>query len=132
MPYEIEQGRLRCGSSKEGDGASVPIYHFNVEDGQKYPDLVGSEFADLNAARTEAVHRSSTLLRDNAGKFWGGHGWKLVVTDSAGLVLFTLHFLAVSSPATQNYGQGAVPPDQPHKADTRFGDVSEGAPPVNS
>jgi hypothetical protein len=81
----------------------MPLYHFNVEDGRKYPDITGTEFDNLEAARTEAVKRSGTLLRDNAESFWGGHGWKLVVTDDRHMVLFTLHFLAVSSPATDRY-----------------------------
>lgn len=88
----------------------MPLYHFNVEDGVVYPDLEGSEFPDLEAARTEAVRRSGTLLRDNAMSFWGGHGWKLVVTDASGMIMFTLHFLAVSSPATEFYGAGAAAP----------------------
>jgi hypothetical protein len=86
----------------------MPLYHFNVEDGRKYPDITGTEFDNLEAARTEAVKRSGTLLRDNAESFWGGHGWKLVVTDDHHMVLFTLHFLAVSSPATDRYGAPLV------------------------
>ena len=88
----------------------MPIYHFNVEDGVKYPDVNGTEYPDLESARTEAVKRSGSLLRDNAESFWGGHGWKLIVTDTNQMVLFTLHFLAVSSPATERYGAGAISP----------------------
>ena len=82
----------------------MPRYHFNIQDGQDYPDLVGSEYPDLESVRTEAVRRSGELLRDNARSFWGGSGWKLVVTDETGMILFALHFLAVSSPATDRYG----------------------------
>ena len=89
----------------------MAIYYFNVEDGRKYPDAEGTELPDLESARTEAVRRSGSLLRDNAQSFWGGHGWKLIVTNAAGMVLFTLHFLAVSSPATEHYGEGAIVPD---------------------
>jgi len=52
----------------------MPLYHFNVEDGAVYPDLEGTHCSDLEAARTEAVRRSGTLLRDNARSFWGGMG----------------------------------------------------------
>jgi hypothetical protein len=83
----------------------MPIYHFNVEDGQKYPDLPGMDCPDLDAARIEAIRRTSDLLRDNGASFWGGHGWKITVTDARGLILFTLNFLAVSSPATEHYGE---------------------------
>jgi hypothetical protein len=89
----------------------MPIYHFNVEDGQKYPDLAGSELPDLEAARTEAIRRIGELLRHNTLSFWGGHGWKLVVTDADEMILFALHFLAVSAPATEYYGERPVAPD---------------------
>ena len=88
----------------------MPLYHFNVEDGAVYPDREGMQCFDLDAARAEAVRRIGTLLRDNAISFWGGHGWKLIVTDAAGMIMFTLHFLAVSSPATEHYGGHAVAP----------------------
>ena len=88
----------------------MPVYHFNVEDGQKYPDVVGTELPDLESARTEAVLRTGDLLRNKTVSFWGGHGWKLVVTDADGMILFALHFLAVSSPATEHYGEHAVAP----------------------
>lgn len=88
----------------------MPLYHFNVEDGVAYPDIEGSEYPNLDAVRTEAVRRSGTLLRDNALSFWGGHGWRLIVTDAAGMIMFTLHFLAVSSPATEHYGAGPIAP----------------------
>ncbi|WP_404710356.1 DUF6894 family protein [Sphingomonas sp. MMS24-J13] len=91
----------------------MPIYHFNVADGKDYPDLEGSDYPDLDSARTEAVKRSGELLRDNAQSFWGGHGWKLTVTDAGGMVLFTLHFMAVSSPATERYGARASASDPP-------------------
>ena len=85
----------------------MPLYHFNVEDGAAYPDVEGTECADLEAARAEAILRSGALLRDHSSSFWGGHGWKLIVTDDAGMIMFTLHFLAVSSPATEFYGHHA-------------------------
>ena len=46
---------------------------------------------------------SSKLLRDNAETFWNGEAWKLIVTDATGLIMFTLHFVAVNAPATQHY-----------------------------
>ena len=88
----------------------MPLYHFNIEDGAAYPDVEGTEYPDLEAARTEAVRRSGALLRDNSRSFWGGNGWKLIVTDAAGMVMFTLYFLAVSSPATDHYGAGPIAP----------------------
>ena len=88
----------------------MPIYHFNVEDGATYPDLTGTELPDLVAARLDAIRRCGDLLRDNSDSFWGGHHWKLIVTDASGLILFTLNFLAVSSPATDHYGEHVIVP----------------------
>ncbi len=50
----------------------MPRYHFNVQDGQAYPDIEGSEYPDLDGARAEAVRRSGALLRDNSKSFWTG------------------------------------------------------------
>ena len=88
----------------------MPRYHFHVEDGIAYPDLEGTECSSLEAARTEAVLRSGIVLHKNARSFWGGSGWKLIVTDAEGMVMFTLHFFAVSSPATEYYGHHATAP----------------------
>lgn len=84
-------------------------YHFNLEDGQSYPDTEGSDWDNLDSVRTEAVRRSGQLLQEQAQTFWGGHGWKLTVTDATGMVMFTLHFHAVSSPATENYRGPGLP-----------------------
>lgn len=81
----------------------MPRYHFNVQDGARYPDTVGTELPDLEAARMEAVGRIGALLRDNAESFWSGEKWDLTVTDENRMVMFTLHFLATNSPATQEY-----------------------------
>ena len=81
----------------------VSLYYFNVTDGTAYPDKVGSEFPDLESVRVEAVRRSADLLRNNPATFWNGDAWKMTVTDASLMVMFTLNFLAVSSPATDHY-----------------------------
>ncbi len=78
----------------------MPIYHFNLHDGQAYPDGLGSECADLAAARIEAVRRIGRLLEERAARFWTGDEWTMDVTDPRGLTLFTLTFLANDAPAT--------------------------------
>jgi len=77
----------------------MPRYHFNVRDGQNYPDLQGSELADISAARIEAVKFAGQLLSDGAERFWSGDEWVMTVTNDRGLTLFTLTFLATLSPA---------------------------------
>ena len=76
----------------------MPRYHFNVHDGQDYPDLAGSEFADLDAARVEAVQRIANLLKDGPPGFWSGNPWHMDVADGTGLTLFTIMFLATTAP----------------------------------
>ena len=76
----------------------MPIYHFNVHDGQDYPDKTGSECAGLAEARIEAVKRISLILQESAPSFWSGAPWHMAVADSTGLTRFTIMFLATNSP----------------------------------
>lgn len=78
------------------------IYHFNVQDGRDYPDVLGSECANLAHARIEAVQRIGKLLAEDAARFWTGNEWTMDVTDDAGLTLFTLMFMATNSPAARS------------------------------
>ena len=81
----------------------MPIYFFDVEDGQSFPDLTGADLPDLDAARDEGLRRSVILLATRKKEFWQGATWKMTVTDEAGHVQFTLNFLAVNSPLTDKY-----------------------------
>ena len=83
----------------------MPIYFFDVEDGQSFSDLTGADLPDLDAARDEGLRRSVILLATRKKEFWQGAIWKMTVTDEAGHVQFTLNFLAVNSPLTDKYGR---------------------------
>ncbi len=72
----------------------MPRYFFDIVDGQDFTDLRGSEFADLAAARLEAVRYSAEVLREMPGRFWNNEKWTMTVSDSARVPLFTLKFLA--------------------------------------
>jgi hypothetical protein len=85
----------------------MPVYHFNMHDGQSYPDALGSECQDIEAARIEAVRRIGDLLREHAARFWTGDEWTMQVADEAGLTLFCLTFVAQDAPA--------IPPHQAGK-----------------
>lgn len=80
----------------------MPIYHFNMYDGEHYPDTLGHELPDLAAARVEAVRFIGAHLTDDAERFWDGDEWKLEVTDSTGLILFCLTFMAINAASTHN------------------------------
>ena len=81
------------------------LYFFDVQDGQAFPDPTGAELPDLDAARDEALRRSVILLATRKKEFWQGNTWKMTVTDRDGRVQFTLNFLAVNSPSTNEYGR---------------------------
>ena len=76
-------------------------YFFNVEDGASIPDKIGTELPNLRSARMEAVRLSGKLLHEEPDLFWdSGDDWKMIVTDDAGLILFSLHFAASGAPDT--------------------------------
>ncbi len=68
-------------------------FHFNVVDGGEHPDPGGTELDGVEAARNQALLAAGEMLRD-AGKHGGpfSKDWTMTVTDSHGLVLFTLTF----------------------------------------
>ena len=73
----------------------MPVYHFNLFDGEDRQDSVGSEHRDTGAAQIEAVRRMGGVLMDHAGRFWSGQEWTMQVTDARGLVLFSLTLLGL-------------------------------------
>jgi hypothetical protein len=77
------------------------IYHFNVHDGQAYPDTLGTECLTLDAARIEAVRRIGRLLAEEAARFWTGDDWTMDVTDPTGLTMFSLRFMATNAPVAE-------------------------------
>ena len=73
--------------------AAMPRFYFNIIDGQKrIEDPDGSELADLDAARAEALQSARHLLAD---KVRDGHivdGQKFEIRDANGAVLATIPF----------------------------------------
>jgi len=77
----------------------MPRYFFHVEDGVIHADEEGTELSGLGAAREHAVCYFAELLRDAPRTFWNHGEWLMRVTDAAGLVFFTLHFVATNAAA---------------------------------
>lgn len=77
----------------------MPRYHFNVYDGVSEPDLTGTELADWQVARLEAIRLAGQILKDEAHRIALGEDWRIEVTDSTGLILFQMTFLVVEAPA---------------------------------
>jgi hypothetical protein len=76
---------------------AIPLYFFNVHDGQgplaqDPPDADGSLFAHPEAARSAVVVLAGELLKDLDGKFWSGSDWTLAVTDQEGATVCVLRF----------------------------------------
>jgi hypothetical protein len=78
---------------------AMPRYFFDIRDGHDFPDLQGSEFADLAAARIEAVRYAAEILKDMPGRFWNCEEWTMTVSNHNRKTLFTLKFLAESIPS---------------------------------
>ncbi len=84
----------------------MPRYHFNVIDGTDTPDLSGADLGDLQEARLEGVRLMGGLMRDAPEDFWGDEAWRMVVTDEAGLTLFSLEVVAVDAPSLAMRARG--------------------------
>jgi hypothetical protein len=74
----------------------MPLYFFDIKDGQDFPDLEGSEWPDLKAARIEAVRLSAEVLKEMPERFWHCEKWVMSVFDHRRTLLFTLDFQANS------------------------------------
>ncbi|RYG89568.1 MAG: hypothetical protein EON59_01465 [Alphaproteobacteria bacterium] len=72
----------------------MPKYYFDIKDGQDFPDDNGSEWADLAAARMEAVRYSAEVLKEMPDRFWNCELWTMTVSDAGRTPLFTLKFIA--------------------------------------
>ena len=69
----------------------MPLFYFDVTDGDFIPDLIGTELPDMDAARTHAISLCGELLNAKTTKFWKGEEWLIEVRDDCGLGLFTLY-----------------------------------------
>lgn len=67
-------------------------YFFHVRDGKNIPDEEGTELADDEAARSEAIAASAEMMGDLGRKFWEGGAWEMQVVDETGREVVTLHF----------------------------------------
>ena len=77
----------------------MPLYFFDIVDGEDLPDLNGSDHADLAAARIEAIRYSGEVLREMPERFWNAEEWTMTVSDATKAPLFTLKFFAEQIPS---------------------------------
>ena len=71
-------------------------YFFDITDGTREEDLIGSVFLSLEEARTQAIMFAGELLRDHSHMIWDGHDLKVEVANGERVPLFTIVMSAVS------------------------------------
>jgi hypothetical protein len=69
-------------------------YFFNVHDGVSIADTVGSEHADIESARSEAVETIAERLRGTMLKKTDISAWLMNVVDERGFTVIVLSFTA--------------------------------------
>ena len=71
----------------------MPYFHLNLFNGQgASPDDEGQDFADLPAARAEAIRGIRSLLASEVGKGSMDLGGRIEIASPAGKVLQTIKF----------------------------------------
>ena len=89
----------------------MPRFHFNVHDGADLPDRTGTELADWQDARLEAIRLAGAILREDARRIALGEDWRMEVTDETGLMLFRLDFTVMETAATMRSGPAPAGPE---------------------
>jgi hypothetical protein len=79
----------------------MPLYFFQLEDGASPRDRDGTQLPDMDAARRHAARQFGALLAAEPERFWRSEEWTMVVSDAAGLTLFSLSFSAMLAPAAR-------------------------------
>jgi hypothetical protein len=72
----------------------MPRFYFHVRNGADVRDEIGTELADIDAARNQAIASSSEMIGDLGRKFRLAEVWQMTVTDENGRELFELSFTA--------------------------------------
>ena len=74
-------------------------FFFNQQNGEYKPDDEGMEFGTVNEARIEAVRYAAEVMRDHPTLIWTGQDFRMEVTNSDRLLLFTVVVVGVDAPA---------------------------------
>ena len=82
----------------------MPRFHFHILNGKNLNDDNGAEFADIEAARIEAVRLAGAVLSEGVSPdLWRGTAWEMVVSDDpelrSGRTFFTLTVSATEGPS---------------------------------
>ena len=82
----------------------MAIYHFNLTDGAREPDLMGTDLPDHEAARLEAVRLSGEVASERPAALWADGSLQVEVTDDAGMVLFLVTTIVTQAAAASPPG----------------------------
>ena len=77
----------------------MPRFHFNVYDGTTTLDKVGTDFDTFSEARSEAISVVGRFLQEKFEHIATCDEWRLEIADERGLVLTSLEFHMIESPA---------------------------------
>lgn len=78
---------------------AMPRYFFHIEAaGSRARDIDGTTLNSPSTARAEAIRLLGACMRDKPGVLDDGRDFRVEVTDSADLVLFTIIALAIDAP----------------------------------
>ncbi|KYK44734.1 hypothetical protein ABH994_007526 [Bradyrhizobium yuanmingense] len=82
----------------------MPRFHFHIQNGKNLNDDNGAEFADIEAAKIEAVRLAGAVLSEGLFPgFWRGTAWEMVVNDNpelrSGRTFFTLTLSGTEEPS---------------------------------
>ena len=75
-------------------------YHFNLHDHRFVPDPEGSELPNLEMAKRQAIKLAASILSVRPEEFLESSEWRVEVTNSAGVLLFTVGLSMALAPAT--------------------------------
>jgi hypothetical protein len=77
----------------------MPRYFFHLEHAVEVRDERGVELSDLEAAKCHAVKTIAEALCEEPKAFWAADQFRMTVTRSDGLILFTVEMVSAFAPA---------------------------------
>lgn len=81
----------------------MPLFHFNLADQGRDPDLDGTDLADADEARVQAIVFAGEYLRDNPGLLVNGTVFRVEVTDDRASALFAVQIELIEQQQDRQY-----------------------------
>jgi len=76
----------------------MPLYFFNIIDGEFLVEHEGTDCVNMKAVRNQAITTAGAILRDKGGRYPVGEEWQMHVTDERRKTVLKLRF-SVDEPA---------------------------------